>query len=272
MTARYGIIGWPLGHTMSPVLHNWGFGQIGLDAVYEAWPLEPGGVPDFMARVRAEPILGTSVTIPHKRAVMPHLDRLSPRAEAVGAVNTLYWDGSLLCGDNTDVAGFMAPLAGRSELPDSALVLGAGGAARAALVGLAELGIERIMIANRTADKARALAREFVVHAVPWSERMEQGAAIICNTTPMGMRGDLEDVSPWDESRFAPGTIAYDIVYNPLRTLFLRQAEAAGCESVSGLDMFLHQGLAQFRLWTGRDVDEGMAREILLADMGARSR
>lgn len=265
MTARYGIIGWPLSHTMSPTLHNWGFGQLGLDAVYEAWPLEPEGVAGFIRRVRTEPILGASVTIPHKRAVMAHLDRLTDRAQSVGAVNTLYWDGDLLCGENTDVTGLTAPLKQMGTLPDSALVLGAGGAARAAVVGFRELGIPDIMIANRTPGKARTIADELSVRAVAWEARMDQGAGIVCNTTPLGMSGDLVNATPWDPARFEPGMIAYDIVYNPLRTRFLREAGAAGCRTVSGLEMFLHQGLAQFRLWTGRDLDEAGARELLLA-------
>lgn len=272
MTARYGIIGWPLGHTMSPTLHNWGFGQIGLDAVYEAWPLEPGGVADFIRRVRTEPILGASVTIPHKRAVMPLLDRLTDRALTVGAVNTLYWDGDRLCGENTDVTGLTAPLRQLGPLPDSALVLGAGGAARAAVVGFRELGIPDIRIANRTPDKARDIASELSVRAVAWEARMDQGAGIVCNTTPLGMSGDLVQATPWDADRFEPGMIAYDIVYNPLRTRFLREAGAAGCRTVSGLEMFLHQGLAQFRLWTGRDLAEAGARALLLSILDSPGR
>jgi shikimate dehydrogenase len=272
VTASFGIIGWPLGHTMSPALHGWGFARLGIDAVYEAWPLKPEGVADFIRRVRTEPVSGVSVTIPHKRAVMDHLDRLTDRAKAVGAVNTLYWDGDLLCGENTDVAGFMAPLAKRAALPDSALVLGAGGAARAAVVGLRELGVADVMVSNRTPDKAQSLTRELSARAVAWEARMDQGAGIVCNTTPLGMSGELEDVSPWASDRFQPGLIAYDIVYNPLRTRFLREAEAAGCETISGLEMFLHQGLAQFALWTGRAMDEAGARALLLSILQGNTR
>jgi len=265
MPRAYGIIGWPLGHTMSPALHNWGFAELGLDAHYTAWPLEPVDLPAFMERVRTEPVQGLSVTIPHKRAVMAHLDRISDRARAIGAVNTVHWDGDVLCGENTDVVGVVAPLCSLDPLPRSAMVLGAGGAARAAVAGFLELDIPRVAVANRTLDKARSLAADFGVACVPWGERMDARWELVCNTTPLGMSGDLADLTPWDADRFAEGAVAYDIVYNPLQTRFLAEAKAAGCHTVSGLEMFLHQGLAQFRLWTGQDMDEAGARRLLLA-------
>lgn len=264
MTKRFGIIGWPLGHTMSPTLHNWGFGQLGVDGIYEAYPLEPGDLPGFIERVRTEPVSGLSVTIPHKQAVMPLLDRLTGRAEAVGAVNTLYWDGDALCGDNTDVIGIIAPLQKLDTLPGSALVLGAGGAARAALAGFRELGIDTIAVSNRTKARAETLAADFDAACIDWDKRMDTDWNLICNTTPLGMSGELENATPWDAGHFTPGSIAYDIVYNPLATRFLREAEEAGCTTISGLEMFLHQGLAQFRLWTGLDMNEADARKLLL--------
>jgi len=260
----YGIIGWPLGHTMSPTLHNWGFGQLSIDACYSAWPVFGDDLVSFMGQVRARPISGLSVTIPHKQSVMDHIDHITDRAQMVGAVNTLYWDGDTLCGENTDVIGIVAPLKGLDELPKSALVLGAGGAARAALAGFKELGIERIGIANRTHAKAIALSDEFGVECIAWDDRMAEPWQLLCNTTPLGMSGDMEDATPWDADRFTPGTIAYDIVYNPLETRFLREARSADCVTISGLEMFLHQGLAQFKLWTGQDMDENGARELLL--------
>jgi len=271
MTALYGIIGWPLGHTLSPTLHNWGFGRLGIDARYDAFPLEPEGLPAFMERVRSGEIRGLSVTIPHKRAVMPLLDRITDRARGVGAVNTVFWDGDALCGENTDVIGVVAPLRGLDPLPTSALVLGAGGAARAAVAGLLELGVADVAVANRTPDKAASLASDFGVRAVAWEARMDEPCGLICNTTPLGMSGSMEDLSPWDADRFPEGCAAYDIVYNPLDTRFLRDARAAGCATVSGLEMFLHQGLAQFRLWTGRDMDEEGARKLLLDALAARA-
>ena len=264
MTKKFGIIGWPLGHTMSPTLHNWGFGTLGIDAIYEAWPLEPNNVATFIERARTEPISGASVTIPHKQTVMEHLDRITDRAKAVGAVNTLYWDGDTLCGENTDVVGVIAPLRDLETLPDSAIVLGAGGAARAAIVGLQELGIPNITVSNRTREKAETLAADFSVRSVAWDARMDNSPSLILNTTPLGMSGDMESLTPWDAKRFPEDTVAYDIVYNPLETRFLKEAKAAGCAVLSGLEMFLHQGLAQFELWTGQKMNEDKARALLL--------
>jgi len=270
MTATYGIIGWPLGHTLSPALHNWGFERLGIDARYEPFPLEPEALPAFMDRVRTGAIRGLSVTIPHKRAVMAHLDRITDRARSVGAVNTLFWDGETLCGENTDVIGVVAPLARLESLPASALVLGAGGAARAAVAGLLELGVADVAVCNRTRTKAEALAADFPIRVVDWEARMDAAPGLICNTTPLGMSGASQDLTPWDADRFPAGCVAYDIVYNPLETRFLREAAAAGCATVSGLEMFLHQGLAQFRLWTGREMDEAGARALLLDALALR--
>ncbi|BDQ34532.1 shikimate dehydrogenase [Pseudodesulfovibrio portus] len=265
----FGIIGWPLGHTMSPTLHNWGFEQLGIDAGYAAWPVSPDDLGPFMGQVRTRPISGLSVTIPHKQAVMAFLDRMTDRARSVGAVNTLYWDGEDLCGENTDVLGVIAPLKGLDSLPASAIVLGAGGAARAALAGFRELGIPHLGVANRTRSKAERLAADFGATCVDWDHRMDAEWGLICNTTPLGMSGDMADATPWDRDRFSPGAIAYDIVYNPLQTRFLREAAQAGCATISGLEMFLHQGLAQFRLWTGRDMNENGARALLLDALNA---
>ena len=207
MTKKYGIIGWPLGHTMSPTLHNWGFGKLGIDATYEAWPLEPDSVSKFMGQVRTEPIYGASVTIPHKRTVMEHLDQMTDRARAVGAVNTLYWDGDKLCGENTDVIGLIAPLKKLEELPGSAMVLGAGGAARAAIAGLQELGVNDISVSNRTREKGEIVAADFFVRSVAWEDRMDESPGLILNTTPLGMSGDMEGLTPWDADRFPAGAV-----------------------------------------------------------------
>jgi len=265
MPRSYGIIGWPLGHTMSPALHNHGFERLGIDARYEAWPLEPKDLPAFMQRVRAVPIHGLSVTIPHKRAVMAFLDEISDRAEAVGAVNTVYWDKDRLCGENTDVIGVVASLRTLNPLPRSAVVLGAGGAARAAVAGFLELGIPRVAVSNRTRSKADALAADFGVECLEWSARMDSPWDLVCNATPLGMAGSLEGQTPFDAARLAENAVAFDIVYNPLETRFLAEARAARRRAIPGLEMFLHQGLAQFRLWTEREMDEAEARQLLLS-------
>ncbi len=254
---------------MSPTLHNWGFGELGIDAIYKAWPMKADDLPAFMDRFRREPVSGASVTIPHKQAVMKHLDHTTDRARAVGAVNTLYWEDGTVCGENTDVIGLIAPLQGLESLPDSAIVLGAGGAARAAVVGLQELGIGKIMISNRTRQKADQLAACFSIRSVAWENRMSEAPGLILNTTPLGMSGDMQGLTPWAADLFPSEAVVYDIVYNPLETRFLREARSAGCATISGLEMFLHQGLAQFRIWTGKDMDTNGARDLLLAALNS---
>lgn len=264
---QYGIIGWPLGHSKSPLLHNWGLKECGLPGTYVPWPTEPGKLKAFMAEVRVRKIRGVSVTIPHKQAVIPFLDGLTDRARAVGAVNTLFWREGRLLGDNTDVAGVMAPLAPHRQALESALVLGAGGAARAACFALRELGVAALAVSNRTQAKAEALARDFGLAAVPWEERAARPWTLVLNATPLGMQGGDVDASPWPQDGFGQVSLVFDMVYNPVRTRFIQDAQAAGVACLAGLNMFLHQGLAQFELWTGRTLDEKRARQLLMADM-----
>lgn len=265
--AQYGIIGWPLGHSKSPLLHNWGLKESGLPGAYAPWPTEPAKLKVFMAEVRARRIKGVSVTIPHKLAVLPYLDGLTERAQKVGAVNTLFWQDGKLMGDNTDVAGIVAPLLEHKESLASALVLGAGGAARAACAALAELGVAEVAVANRTRAKAEALAKDFNVVVVDWEARASRPWDLLLNTTPLGMQGDKEGESPWPAEAFAGVKLVFDLVYNPIRTRFMQDAQAAGVACVSGLSMFLHQGLAQFEIWTGKQLNANRARQLLMADM-----
>ena len=259
----FGIIGHPLGHSMSPALHNWGFGQVGFPGTYCRWPITPEQLPAFMLAVRTLNILGASVTIPHKEAVIPSLDGLGARALTVGAVNTLYWEGDRLMGDNTDVIGFMAPLQAASAPMTSALVLGAGGAARAVLAGLREIGCKNIVLANRSPEAARKMAAEFGATPCPWEHRGDVGAELLVNTTPLGMQGKLMERSPLERG-LEKFSLVYDLIYNPLQPRLLRDAEQAGCRTLSGLEMFLHQGLAQFRRWTGQEFSVQEGRELLL--------
>jgi shikimate dehydrogenase len=262
----YGITGFPLGHSLSPVLHNHALAQAGIAGAYLAWPLDAGRMPDFVNAVRTLHIQGVSVTIPHKEAILPLLDRLTARARALGAVNTLYWDEDCLCGDNTDVEGFVAPLCGRSL--SSALVLGAGGAARAALAGLRELGLPAVAVCNHHRERAQKLAEEFGVQRVDWEDRVAYEADLVVNATPLGMRGAHEGHSPLPPEAFIRGQagsrLAYDLIYTPLTTRFLAEAEAAGWRTQDGLAMFIAQAQAQFRLWTGQVFSEKEARALLL--------
>jgi len=265
---QYGIIGYPLGHSLSPLIHNRAFADLGVEASYAAWPLAPGELDAFMARMRAEPIAGLSVTIPHKTAVMAYLDGVSGTAKRAGAVNTVYWRDGELLGENTDAPGFCAPLMELPRLPGSALVLGAGGAARAVLAGLAGLGVTNVTLANRNPDKAAALAREFGVQAAPWDARGEIAAELIVNATPLGMAGPGVNETPYPANNFRSGMIAYDLIYNPGQTRFLREARQAGCASIAGLAMFVEQAAGQFRLWTGLDLPRATTRDLLVNALG----
>lgn len=263
----YGIIGYPLGHSQSPRVHNAAFQALNLAKVYMAWPTAPAKLPAFMEAVRTLPIAGLSVTIPHKESIIPLLDAITPAARQVGAVNTVFWQDGALCGHNTDMAGFMAPLRGKKY--SVALVLGAGGAARAVLAGLQELGCQRIVLTNRTLATAMALAHEFQLEVVPWEERTDVQAHIIVNATPLGMLGEMQEQSPYPAAAFSRGGkgLAYDLVYNPLYTRFLQDAAAAGWAVQDGLDMFVAQADEQFRLWTQCPLDRDATRAVILQHM-----
>ncbi|GAB6059884.1 shikimate dehydrogenase [Desulfonatronum parangueonense] len=248
--ALYGIIGHPLGHTLSPLLHNWGFQRYGLKAAYFRWPLLPKDLPEFIVAMRTLPISGISVTIPHKQTVMPYLDECSQDARQVGAVNTLYWKDGKLWGENTDVLGFLKPLENHLALMKSALILGVGGAARAAIRGLKQAGLEQVAITGRKPEVVAQLAQEFGVKCLEWSERGDWRGDLLVNATPLGMMGHLVEQSPWpDEITGIP--FVYDLVYNPRKTVFLLQGESSGAHAFEGLEMFCAQALAQFQLWTG---------------------
>lgn len=264
MQRQFGIIGHPLGHTLSPLVHNWGFSRFGVDGLYQAWPTPPEDLPAFMAKLRATPIEGLSVTIPHKTTVMAYVDEVTELGRAVGAVNTLYWRDGRLWADNTDVEGFSRPLLVRGISPRKALVLGAGGAARAAVAGLARLGVAEIGVTGRTAEKAQALAREFGAVAVPWDERGGYGAELVANATPMGMAGRFEGVTPFPAESITPGTVVFDLVYNPHDTRLVLDAMAVGASVVPGIEMFLYQAVEQFRLWTGLTLPDTELRPLIL--------
>jgi len=264
----FGIIGHPLSQTMSPLLHNWGYERLGVPAAFMAFPTPPERLEDFIKAVRTLPVSGLSVTIPHKEGVVPLLDGLSPLAERAGAVNTLVWEDGRLIGHNTDVLGFLAPLKDLARVPDSALLLGAGGAARAVLAGLAELGVKEVTVCNRDLERARRLSGEFGVNAVAWERRDTVDAGLVVNSTPIGMKDKAEGESPIAATYWNAEHIAYDLVYNPLETAFLKDARAAGARTIDGLQMFAGQGEAQFRLWTGLDLPMDEARAVLAEALG----
>lgn len=271
-TVLYGVIGWPLRQSLSPLIHNVGFRQVAGDGAYFRWEIAPEDLAAFVRGFRLLRMGGCSVTIPHKVAIMPLLDGCTEQARAVGAVNTLFWRDGQLWGENTDVTGFMAPLLERELARDMpVLLLGAGGAARAAAAGLHAAGFRNLSVCTPSDRSHLPLAREFGMRAVPWAERHDEAAALVINATPLGMRGKAEEATPYDffaAPRPQGGALAYDIVYNPLRTRFLREAEQAGRQTISGLEMFFRQADAQFRLWTGQGLPQA-SRTALEQALGA---
>ena len=247
-TALYGVAGWPIGHSLSPVMHNAAFVAAGINAVYLAFAVRD--IAGCMAGIRALGIRGLSVTIPHKSAVIPHLDDLDERAREIGAVNTVVNRDGRLIGYNTDAAGALKALEERISLAGrKCLILGAGGAARAIAFALRDK-VAALTVANRSSDRGRALAQSLGCSFISLDELKRVQADLLIQTTPVGMApGDR--ACPIPVQILKEGMTVMDIIYNPLETKLLAMARSRGCVTITGLSMFIHQGAEQFRLWTG---------------------
>jgi shikimate dehydrogenase len=258
----FGVVGHPLSQSLSPQIHNWGFALHDLPWTYMAWEVDPDHLPHFMVAFRTLPISGASVTIPHKQHIVPYVDRLSDTALKVGSVNTLYWNDGELWAENTDVAGFLAPLLEREENIRSALILGAGGGTLACIQGLRQLGVTDMEVAARNEGKAGDLAKSQGIAAISWDQMDSRSADLLVNATPLGMKGKAEEAMPLTPTpeRFP---LVYDLVYNPVQTRLLRASEKAGCRTISGLSMFVNQAREQFRIWTGLDLEEKSLAELV---------
>lgn len=261
-TTLVGLIGWPVRHSLSPAMHNAAFAALELNWAYVPLPVPSDRVGAAVRGLRALGFRGANVTVPHKQAVMPFLDALTPAAQSIGAVNTIVVgvDGALL-GDNTDAPGFAADLAAQGvEIAGrSVTMVGAGGAARAVLYALLQGGAARVTILNRNVERARALAKEFAPLApgctldalrFPQSVQDCAGADLVINCTSLGMSPSVEGL-PWDaDAPFMPGQVVYDLVYNPAQTRLLQMAAAQGAKAVGGLGMLVWQGALAFAQWT----------------------
>lgn len=269
MARIVGLIGFPLKHSISPVFQQAAFDHLGLDVRYEAWETDPKDVAGVVARLREEKYLGMNVTVPFKEIVMPLLDDIDRLARKIGAVNTVVNRGGRLVGYNTDAAGFLHALREQARFDPKArqtLILGAGGAARAVAFALVEAGARPIYIANRTSERAEALAADLYKGGAPpgsivpraWTDaRSLQGpladSELIVNTTTIGMKhGPAEGESPVPAKLIPSRALVYDIVYNPSETPLLAEARSAGARTIGGLPMLVYQGAAAFELWTGR--------------------
>jgi shikimate dehydrogenase len=263
------VAGWPISHSLSPHLHGYWLRQYGIDGIYEAIAVEPVEFTSFLQSAAASGYLGGNITIPHKLQAFALCRKVDSAAARLGAVNTVWMESGLLCGANTDSYGFAASLdAAAPEWREcgAALVLGAGGAARAVVHAIAEGGVRAITVANRTAAKAHQLARLFDsgVTVGEWENRnrIAAGCGLIVNTTALGMSGQPPlDIDLGDVSR--PAVVA-DIVYNPLETPLLRAARAKGLAAVDGLGMLMHQAAPGFESWFGKrpEVTQGLRRHL----------
>jgi shikimate dehydrogenase len=272
--ARAGVIGWPVAHSRSPLIHDYWLAQLGISGRYDRIAVRPEEIVAFLAGLPSSGLLGCNVTVPHKEAAFAAAERLDDIALAIGAVNTLWIEDGRLNATNTDGPGFLANLdetvPGWSAAPSAALVLGAGGAARAVVWALRDRGFT-VRIANRTLERASDLARRFgpdvSAHHLNAATDLAGEASIVVNTTTLGMAGS--DPLPLDMDRLRPGTIATDIVYTPLVTPFLAAARARSLPTVDGLGMLLHQAVVGFSRWFGttpRVTPE--LRRLILDDLG----
>ncbi|WP_026615288.1 shikimate dehydrogenase [Ensifer aridi] len=269
------VTGYPVKHSRSPLIHGYWLKQFGIEGSYRALEITPEAFPDFMRQLKDETagFCGGNVTIPHKEAAFRLADRPDDLSAELGAANTLWLEDGEVCATNTDGRGFVANLDERAKGWDrisTAVVLGAGGASRAVIQAIRDRGVKAIHVVNRTPERARELADRFggAVHAHPMAALAEtmSGAGLFVNTTSLGMDG--EQAPAIDFSPMAGDAVVTDIVYVPLKTPLLRQAEEQGFRIVDGLGMLLYQAVPGFEKWFGRRpvVDETL-RQIIISDM-----
>jgi shikimate dehydrogenase len=269
---RLGLIGYPLGHSLSPKIHAAALQACGLQGDYSLFPIHPDdkqGLKDLIARIRSGEITGLNVTIPHKQNVIELMDELTPTAQAIGAVNTIYLRDNKLIGDNTDARGFLADLKngiGNRESGKSAVVLGAGGSARAVVYALLNDGWD-VTISARRIEQAQQLAASFTNYELRITifDLQPLTFDLLVNTTPVGMTPNI-DQSPLPENLSLPSNaFVYDLVYNPSETKLVRDARAQGLRATTGLGMLIEQAALAFEIWTGRTPP----RDVLFETVGA---
>lgn len=250
-TRTAGVIGWPVRHSLSPVIHGAAFAATGLDWVYLAFPVAPGAAPAAIEGMRALGIDGLSVTMPHKAPVAAIVDGLTDDATALGAVNCVFRDGDRLVGDNTDGGGFVDSLRVDEGIDPSGMhcvVFGAGGAARAVVRSLAAAGADRVTVVNRRADRAESAAALAAERGAVGDDASVGAADLVVNATPVGMGDDAS--MPFDPAATPDGAVVADLVYHPATTPLLAAAARAGRTPVGGLGMLVHQAARAFERWT----------------------
>ncbi|MCE5285377.1 MAG: shikimate dehydrogenase [Pelosinus sp.] len=261
-TKKVGIIGWPVGHSLSPAMHNAAFAAAGLDYVYVPLAVQPGGLKEAVDGLRALGFIGANVTIPHKVEVMQYLDEIDRTARSVGAVNTIVVKEGKCIGYNTDAQGFVEALRQQSITVEGkqAVLFGAGGAARAVVAGLFDAGIKKMILGVRNPSKAEVLSKDFTgVSVFDWYDNAFVDtlakADILINCTPLGMAPNLAETPPVVWQRLNRAAAVCDLIYNPPLTKFLAAAKQQGHVTLNGEGMLIGQGAVAFRLWTGRQPD-----------------
>lgn len=275
MSKNTGLIGYPTDHSLSPAIHDYWMQQHGIDGAYKLFTTAPARLRQTVLHLRKKDMRGFNITVPHKESVLPYLDSVDVTATKIGAVNTVVIDGDRLTGTNTDAYGFLENLreGHGGTLPDLARVvmLGAGGAARAAIVALKDAGAGTIVLMNRTLETAEKLASEFDVGACAWdvTGKPLEEATLVVNTTSLGMKN--HPALNLSLNHVSATAVVYDIVYNPLETTLLRAGKSRGNNTVDGLGMLLYQAQKAFALWHGVEpVVDAALREHVLQALRAR--
>jgi len=264
-TSVYGIFGNPVAHSMSPLIHNAAFRLFGMDAIY--LPFEVKDLQGAVAGMRVLKIQGASITHPFKTKIIGLIDEIDVTAKEVGAVNTLVLEDDSIRGINTDWTGAVRCIEGLLPVKGNHfVVVGAGGAARAVVFGITREG-GKVTLVNRTRDNGLALAEAFGLPFVPLGEIKDISGDCLINTTPVGMYPDVAEM-PMPKGVLSRYKAVVDIIYNPFKTRLLTEAEAAGCMTKNGIDMFVFQGAEQFRIWTGKEPPVGLMRDLVLERLG----
>ena len=274
-TKIYGLVGHPLEHTASPAIHNAAFRALGLNAVYLVFDVEPTMFEDAIKGLKALKVCGFNVTIPYKERIIPLLTHVDPSAARVGAVNTVKLDGGSLIGYNTDVAGFLAPLLELNlKLNEiTALILGAGGAAKACVRALLDAGCRELIVLNRSLERALNLSKQHSnkLKVGPLNEESLKEAlsraTLVVNTTPVGMYPNVDE-SIIPKALLRSNLIVYDLVYRPPQTKLLKEAKEVGATTIPGYKMLLEQAAESFRIWTGLEPPKEAMLKALKMELG----
>ncbi|MGB5973328.1 MAG: shikimate dehydrogenase [Nodosilinea sp.] len=282
-TQLLGVIGDPIAHSLSPVMHNAALAELGVDTAYVAFPVAAEALEAAIAGFAATGVQGFSVTIPHKQSIVPLLTGLTAEAKAVGAVNTVWRTERGWMGTNTDVAGFVAPLKDRQDWSGkTALVLGNGGAARAVVAGCGQLGFAVVQVVGRSIEKLANFRQGWVNSALEsaltthsWSDlsTLLPMADLIVNTTPLGMHTTAGQ-TPLDADQLAlapDSAVVYDLIYTPRPTQLLALAAKRGLDAIDGLEMLVQQGAAALEIWLERPVPVATMRQALVEWLAAQS-